>query len=76
MALVTIVTREMQIKITFYTLEDYNKKDNNKLWQECRELEPSYTASRSLKWCNHFEKQPAILKILSIELSNNSAILL
>ena len=30
MALVTRVTREMQIKTTFYTLEDYNQKDNNK----------------------------------------------
>lgn len=31
--------------------------DNNKCWQGCRELEPSYTAGGSVKWCSCFGKQ-------------------
>ena len=30
--------------------------------KEVEKLEPSYTIGRGAKWCNHFEKQPAILQ--------------
>lgn len=73
-ALVTRVTREMQINTTFYTLEDYNQKVTISSDKNVEKLEPLYTASKMSKWCNHFEKQPAVLKMLSIKLSNNSAI--
>ena len=33
------------------------KRQNNRFLKGCGKLEPSDTAGRNIKWCNHFGKQ-------------------
>ena len=36
------------------------KMDQNKGWQGCTKLEPSYTAGGNIKWCRYFGKELSV----------------